>query len=70
MNTVYGSPQCFSNIDDLVTNSTYKSVVLLGLQDYDSNHAYASQGSIAHVAFYDRVLPDDEIALHYNIGRQ
>lgn len=69
INGATSSPLTFDNIDDLRTDSWSRSVVLLGGTGFDNNSEKISQGSIAHTAFYNRKLTQDEVTNHYNLGK-
>jgi hypothetical protein len=53
----------------LKTDSYYPGVVLLGMAYASGSNNYIGYGAIAHVAFYNKLLTQQEIALHYEYGK-
>jgi hypothetical protein len=53
----------------LKSDSYYPGAVLLGMAYASGNNSYIGYGAIAHVAFYNKLLSESDIKLHYEFGK-
>lgn len=53
----------------LKSDSYYPGAVLLGMAFASGNNNYIGYGAIAHVAFYNKLLSESDIKLHYEYGK-